>query len=270
MLPLSGKTIALAEGRQLEELAALLEKDGASTVRCPMLSILDAPDPAPVLEWLDELIADRFQLLILLTGEGVRRLVALAQRSERRDALVAALGRVPLLTRGPKPGQALKELGLRATQMAASPTTDGVIATLKANPPSGQVVGVQLYSANNPPLTDYLASINATVRTVQPYVYAPAADADRVAELIRKAATGTIDAIVFTSSPQIDRLYEVANDRGLVRDLEKAFARMKVASVGPIVSESLRLRGVRVDVQPEQGFQMKNLVVHVRRSFGAA
>ena len=51
-LPLAGKTIALAEGRQLEELAALLEKEGATTLRCPLLSILDAPDSAPIVAWL--------------------------------------------------------------------------------------------------------------------------------------------------------------------------------------------------------------------------
>ena len=59
-MTLQGRTFALAEGRQLEELAQILEKEGAAVFRCPMLSILDAPDPAPVLAWLRELIAGRF------------------------------------------------------------------------------------------------------------------------------------------------------------------------------------------------------------------
>ena len=42
--PLQGRTIALAEGRQLEELAQMLDKEGATTLRCPMVSILDG-DP---------------------------------------------------------------------------------------------------------------------------------------------------------------------------------------------------------------------------------
>ena len=33
--PLEGRTIALAEGRQLEELAQMLEKEGATALRCP-------------------------------------------------------------------------------------------------------------------------------------------------------------------------------------------------------------------------------------------
>src|SRR5262249_14826357 len=72
--PLHGRTIALAEGRQLEELAQMLEKEGATTVRCPLISILDAPDEAPVLAWLRDLMADRFAVVVLMTGEGLRRL----------------------------------------------------------------------------------------------------------------------------------------------------------------------------------------------------
>src|SRR6476469_401756 len=97
-LPLAGKTIALAEGRQLEELAALLEKEGAMTLRCPMLSILDAPDADPVVGWLNELIADRFQLLVLLTGEGLRRLIGFAERAGIKEEAVAALGRPKTIT----------------------------------------------------------------------------------------------------------------------------------------------------------------------------
>src|SRR5438874_2173369 len=111
--PLTGKTIALAEGRQLEELASFLEKEGATILRCPMLSILNAPDAKPVVAWLKELIADRFQWLVLLTGEGLRRLIGFAERAGLKEEAIAAFGRVKIITRGPKPGQALKEIGLK-------------------------------------------------------------------------------------------------------------------------------------------------------------
>src|SRR4051794_27462967 len=114
-LPLQDRTIALAEGRQLAELAEMLEKEGARTVRCPMVSMLEPPDDAAVLAWLQQLIADRFAWIILLTGEGVRRLLGCAGRHDMREAAVAALGRTRLVTRGPKPGKALKEVGLSPT-----------------------------------------------------------------------------------------------------------------------------------------------------------
>jgi uroporphyrinogen-III synthase len=101
-------------------------------------------------------------------------------------------------------------------------------------------------------------------------VYAPAADADRVADLIQRAAGGAIDAIVFTSSPQVDRIFEVAAERNMQDAWKRGLDRVKVASVGPVVTTNLKQKGARVDIQPEQGFQMKNLVLHIKRAFAGA
>src|SRR5579871_5857190 len=149
---LEGRTVALAEGRQLEELAEMLEKEGATALRCPMVNILDAPEAAPVVAWLRELIAGQLQYVVFLTGEGVRRLLGFADREGLRKSVVAALGRVRTVTRGPKPVRALKEIGLSPTEVADVPTTDGVIAALRREPLQGQTVGVQLYDPTNAPL----------------------------------------------------------------------------------------------------------------------
>jgi uroporphyrinogen-III synthase len=268
--PLHDRTIALAEGRQLEELAQMLEKEGAAVLRCPMLSILDAPDPAPVLAWLRELTAGTFGYVILLTGEGLRRLLALAGRHGLREEAVAALAKTRTVTRGPKPARALKEIGLTPVLVAEAPTTEGVIATLRAEPLRGQTVGVQLYSDSNPPLLEFLRQAGAAARTVLPYVYAPAADAEQVAGLIDRMAGGGVDVLAFTSSPQVDRLYEVAAERGLDATLRQGLGRVRVAAVGPVVADNLHRRGARVDICPEQGFVMKNLVLHIKRALGDA
>jgi uroporphyrinogen-III synthase len=262
---LAEATIALAEGRQLEELAQMLEREGARTVRCPMVSILDAPDPVPVVAWLQCLRAHDFAYVVLLTGEGLRRLLGFAAREGWRDDVIAALGRARIVTRGPKPVRALKEVGLGPTLVAEAPTTDGVIAGLRGEPLHGQTVGVQLYSDANPPLVEFLQGAGATVATVQPYIYAPKADSDRVADLIHRMAQGTVDVIVFTSSPQVDRLYEVGTEHGLADLLCQGLERARVAAVGPVVADNLHRRGARVDICPEQGFVMKNLVQHIKR-----
>ena len=79
-------------------------------------------------------------------------------------------------------------------------------------------------------------------------------------------AVGEVDAIVFTSSPQIDRLFEVAADRHLEESLDRGFQRVKIAAVGPVVKEKLLEKKLRVDIMPEQGFVMKNLVQHIKRA----
>jgi uroporphyrinogen-III synthase len=259
-LPLQGRTVALAEGRQLEELADMLAKEGATPLRCPMVSILDAPEAGPVQAWLAELVAGQFSHVILLTGEGLRRLLGFADREGKRDALVAALAKTRTVTRGPKPVGALREIGLTPTVVAGTPTTEGVIKALQAEDLRGRTIGVQLYAPENAALVDFLRSVGATARPVLPYVYAPAADGERVADLIAQLAAGGVDVLVFTSSPQVDRLYEVATQRGLEDKLRQALQHVKVAAVGPVVADNLRGRGARVDICPEQGFVMKNLV----------
>jgi uroporphyrinogen-III synthase len=266
-LPLEGKTIALAEGRQLEELAAMLEKEGATILRCPLLSILDAPDAEPVVSWLRQLIEGRFSCVILFTGEGLRRLIGFAERAGMREEAIAALRTAKIIVRGPKPVAALRELGLSPTKIAPAPTTEGVIQTLEGETLCGQTIGIQLYSESNEPLTNFITTRRGNYRTVLPYYYAPAADADRVSEMIRKMAAGEVAAIVFTSSPQVDRLFEVAAEQHLEDDLKRGLERTRIAAVGPVVAETVRKKGARVDITPEQGFVMKNLVQHIRRAF---
>jgi uroporphyrinogen-III synthase len=265
-LPLEGQTVVLAEGRQLEELAQMLEEEGATPLRCPMVSILDAPDTAPVLAWIDDLIAGRLDLVVLMTGEALRRLLGFAERAGRRDEFVQALARTPVLTRGPKPVRALKEIGLAPALVAEAPTTPGVIATLGKEPLRGKTVGVTLYGEPNPALERFLSDSGAAVRAVMPYVFAPATDADRVAEVLRRMADGGVQFILFTSSPQVDRLFEVAEQRGLQELLRQALERTKVAAVGPVAAQTLRDCGARADICPAHGYVMKNLVQYVKRS----
>ena len=267
-LPLANRTIALAEHRQLDELAQMLAKEGATALACPLLSILDAPDDGPLLKWLDQLQAGEFAWVILLTGEGLRRLLTCADRHQRREAVLAALAKTRTLIRGPKPGRALKEFNLTPTLTAQAPTTDGVIASLRTLNLQGATIGVQLYNAGNPPLEEYLREAGATPVTVQPYIYAPDSDSDRIAQLMEKMAAGKVDAIVFTSSPQVDRLFEVAEEGKQIELLQQGLAKTLVAVVGPLVEENLRKRGVAVQVCPEQGFVMKNLVQQLKRVLG--
>ena len=233
----------LPKAKQLEELVQMLEKEGATALRCPMLSILDAPDDTPILAWLDRLQAGAFDWVILLTGEGLRRLLSCADRHGRREAVLAALGKDAAIIRGPKPGKALKEVGLTATLTARRPTTDGVIASLRTANLQGLTVGVQLYSESNPPLERISARRRARLQiTVQRYIYAPDSDAERIVQLFQQMADGKVDAIVFTSSPQIDRLFEVAEERQATDLLKRGLARTLVAVVGPLVQENLHKR----------------------------
>ena len=256
--PLSGRRVALPETRELDRLARMLEERGATTLRCPMVAIRDAPDPAPIREWLMRLPCDD---LVFFTGEGLRRLHGFAQRLGLEAAFVDALGRGRKITRGPKPERALRELGLKSDLRAEEPTTDGVIATLSTVDLRGHRVGVQLYPDNpNVKFTDFLRQAGADPDPVLPYVYASAADDERVIELIDLMANGEVDVIAFTSSPQVHRLFGVAKATGRAGGLETALRSVAIAAVGPVAAAELRRRGFEATITPGHSFFMKPLV----------
>jgi len=267
--PLAGRTIALPESRELDRLATLIEAEGAATWRCPLVAILDAPDPRPVEGWLRGLAAGGFDDLIFLTGEGLRRLLAAAERLGLHAEVVAALGGARKVTRGPKPARALHEIGLAPDLAASVPTTAGVIDALRALDLHGRRVGVQLYGEEpNRPLVEFLEAAGAKVRTVSPYVYATASDGAAVVTLIDGLDARRIDAIAFTSASQVDRLFQVAGPTGEAR-LRAALTGVRVAAIGPIVVEALGARGVRIDVVPDKAFVMRNLVAALVSALGA-
>jgi uroporphyrinogen-III synthase len=262
--PLAGRTIALPETRELDRLAGILEAAGAATLRCPLVAILDAPDPRPVDAWLDELVTRGFDDLILLTGEGLRRLLARARLTGKEEAVRAALARTRKITRGPKPARALHELQLSTDLPAVMPTTQGVMDTLTGEALDGRRIGLQLYGSDpNERLVRFLTSKGATVRAVAPYVYAPASDEDRVAEMVARLERGAIDVIAFTSASQVERLFEVARSRQIEPALRAGLGRAKVAAIGPIVVSALAERGIESDIVPAQPFVMKRLTAAI-------
>jgi uroporphyrinogen-III synthase len=261
MAALSGRTIALPETRELDRLAQLLTEEGATTLRCPLIAIKDAPDQQPVEAWLRALAAGGMDDLIFLTGEGLRRLLAAAERIGLRAEVIAAIGRARKITRGPKPARALKEIDLASDLPARVPTSAGVIDELRALDLGGRRVGVQLYGEEpNRPLVDFLADAGARVLTVAPYVYASASEDAAVVDLIGALAEARVDAIAFTSASQVDRLWQVAAAAGIEARLREGLGRVRVAAIGPIVDEALAARGVRIDVMPEKAFVMRRLV----------
>src|SRR5690606_35779301 len=123
-MTLSRRTIAIPESRELDVFAGLLERRGAKVIRCPLLALLDAPDPQPVLDWVRYFNAGPRDDLSLLAGEGLRRSLSCSgeHAPELREDFLTALERVRKFTRGPKPARALRDLGLKS-DVAPEPAT---------------------------------------------------------------------------------------------------------------------------------------------------
>ena len=259
---LNGYRILILETREEAQFSKLLAEQGAEVVQCPMFTIHDAPDPAPVEAWIHRAVDKPLDDLVLMTGEGLRRIMKLARTRGLDQALVAALGKARKFTRGPKPGKALREVGLEAQQTTEKPTTEGVIEMLGKLDLRGRRLGLQLYpDKDHSALTGALAAQGAAVDTVLPYVYdSKAADANIIAA-VDDMAGGRIDALALTNLGQVRRLVEAAKAHGSEAKLRAGLERTLIASVGPAVSGELAAHGLRTDVSPaDDAYFMRPLI----------
>jgi uroporphyrinogen-III synthase len=256
---LDGLTILVPESRELDLFAGMLEDQGAKALRCPLVRIAELDDSTEAAEWITEMIRAPFDYTVLLTGEGLRKLLDIA--GEHRDALIAAFGKTRTMTRGPKPARALREIGLLPSLSASEPTSQSVLQVLEQERLLGSRIGVQLYPGDGAqPLVDGLRRHGAAVFAVTPYRYVTQTESAQVAQTIRDLAAGRIGMIAFTSSPQIERLFAVARESGLMLELTRGLARTQIAAIGPVMESALAAHGLSSAIRPAASFHLKPMV----------
>src|SRR6185312_15031315 len=188
---LTGYRILILETREEAQFSRLLTEQGADVLQCPMFSINDAPDPAPIEAWIGRAIDQPFDDLVLMTGEGLRRLMKVVRRSGVEKDFVAALGRMRKFARGPKPGRALREVGLEPQQTTEKPTSEGIAEMLSRIDLKGSRLGLQLYpDKDHGVLIGAIKAQGAEVDTVLPYVYDAKAADTNIVTAIGEMASG--------------------------------------------------------------------------------
>jgi uroporphyrinogen-III synthase len=269
---LNGYRILILETREEAQFSRLLAEQGADVLQCPMFAIHDVPDSAPIEAWIRRCIETPFDDLVLMTGEGLRRLMKIARRTNVDRDFIAALGKARKFTRGPKPGRALREIGLEPQVTTEKPTSEGIGEMLSRVDLRGHRVGLQLYpDKDHSALTGAITAQGAKVDPVTPYVYDAQAAESNIVTAIEEMANGRIDAIALTNLGQIRRLIEVARAHGLEARLRDGLSKTPIASVGPAVSDELKSHGLRTDIYPaNDAFFMKPLISAMAARLGQA
>ena len=208
------------------------------------------------LEFADQLMRGEIDVVLFLTGVGVRGLVDIVQTRYEREAFLEALRRVKIITRGSKPEAALRELNLRSVATASEPTTwhELMVAvdryfgdTLKT-----QRVAVQEYGASNPELLAELTMRSASVIKVPVYQWALPLDLQPLRECVQGLAHAGVDVILFTTAVQIIHLMLVAEQMDAVAALLAGLRSIVVVSVGPTTTAELLHYGITPDFEPSR------------------
>jgi uroporphyrinogen-III synthase len=250
-----GARVLLFENRRAREFASLVTTYGGVPVVAPAMREVPLESNARTLAFADGLERGDFDLVVLLTGVGTRALLDVVGAVRPTEAFVAALGRVKLLARGPKPLGVLRELGLTAWAVAPEPNTwRELLAVLDARqvelPLHGVRIAVQEYGAPSPELLAGLEARGARVTAVPVYRWALPEDLEPLRAGIHALANGLVDVACFTSATQAVHLWHVSDDMHLGASVLEGLRRTVVVSIGPTTSEELRRHGVRVDLEP--------------------
>ena len=248
-----GLRVAGFESRRSEELAALVAKlGGVPSISPSMREVAPARNPEAV-DFANRLMTGQVDVVICMTGVGVRLLMAQLDRQVDRKRFLEALSDVVTITRGPKPTAALRELGLTPTHRTPEPNTwREVLALVDRHVPiANQTVALQEYGQPNASLVAGLEARGATVLNLKIYQWDLPEDTGPLEANIRAIAAGEIDVALFTSSQQVLNLLTVAARLGLAGELRTGLARLAIGSVGPGTSQTLRQNELAVDFEPE-------------------
>jgi uroporphyrinogen-III synthase len=272
---LQGRRVLTLESRRSPELALLVVNYGGTPIIAPSVREVALESNRQALAFAGEVIDGRFDLVIWMTGVGVRLLLksldagrgADVVDTPRRDAFVEALARTRMLARGPKPVAALREVGLTPWATVPTPNTWRELVTeLDAHagemPLEGARVAVQEYGLPNPDLERALISRGASVVTVPIYRWALPDDVAPLQRAVWTIVRNEVEVIVLTASIQLVHLLCVAREMRLERAMREGLARVVVASIGPMTSDELRHAGLPIDFEPsvpKMGFLVKEL-----------
>ena len=263
-----GLRVLALESRRAPELAKLISTYGGEPLVAPSMREVPLESNKEALTFAARLLAGEFDMVIFLTGVGARTLLGVVETVHDRGKYVAALQRVKVVARGPKPIAALREIGIIPAVTAPEPNTwHELLRALddagKASPElglQGARVAVQEYGVSNPELLSGLRERGAAVTRVPVYQWALPHDLAPLRAAIKAIAEGTVDVALFTTAVQAVHLFQVAAEMQLEEPVRNGLSRAIVASIGPTTSEELQRHGIRADLEPshpKMGFLVK-------------
>ena len=253
---LSGLRVIAFESRRAAEMAKLIENHGGRAIVAPSMREVPLESNTEALSFARTLASGGFDMVIFLTGVGTRALARVVETIYPLDDFAAALRRIAVVTRGPKPAAALKELGVPVALNVPEPNTwrellhalDDNAASL---PLAGKRVAVQEYGASNQELLAGLAARGARVTRVPVYQWALPEYTGPLRAAVDAIVRGEIEIALFTTSVQVEHLLQVAREMGCEQELRRGLARVVIGSIGPLTSGELREQGLSVDFEPE-------------------
>lgn len=244
------------ESRRAKEVEKLIRTYHGEPFVVPAMREVKLESNQFALEFADRLMAGEIDVVLFLTGAGVRALLEITDTKYPRDTFLEALRKTRIVTRGPKPDQVLRELKIKSLASAAEPATWHEVLDMMDRTFGGQLkdlrIAVQEYGATNPELVSELTMRSASVMKVPVYQWALPHDTKPLREAVHAIAMKQVDVVLFTTAVQAIHLMMVAQEMNCVADLIRGLNSIVVISIGPTTTAELIHYGVTPDFEPSR------------------
>jgi uroporphyrinogen III methyltransferase/synthase len=240
--PLEGRTIVITRARaQAQRFAQLLEAAGARVLQAPTIVI----EPPASWELLDTALGalEPFTWVVFTSVNGV---AMVDRRLAARGLAWAAIARKRVAAIGPATAEALAEHGVRVELVPTEYRAEGLVEALRRVLGPGDRVLLPRAKETRDVLVVELRRLGVAVTEVP--AYQTRRIEDGVVRLREVLASGSVDAVTFTSSSTARNFAEQFSD-----DERSAWrGRIAVASIGPITAATAAEYGLATDVMPSE------------------
>jgi len=251
----AGLRVLSLESRRAQEIAKLIANSSGQPLVISSVREVPLASNQEALKFTRQLLEGSVDMAIFTTGVGVRLLVRVVETATPVATFVAALSKIPVVARGPKPAVALRELNVPIAAIVPEPNTWRELLTVLDEQSSSlsldcRRVAVQEYGVTNPELTSVLKQRGAIVISVPVYEWTLPEDRGPLRDAVSTILRGEIDVFLVTAAVQIRHLFAVAEEMGLSAKIGGALSRTLIASIGPMTSEELVRHGLSADMEP--------------------
>jgi uroporphyrinogen-III synthase len=251
-----GLRVLSLESRRAKEVEKLIRTYGGEPFVVPAMREIPLESNHLALDFADDLINGKFDLVVFFTGVGVRTLLSIVETRHNPEVFLKALRSVQIAARGPKPQAALRDLKVQVNVNAAEPNTwreliQGIDAEYGESL-ANMRVAVQEYGASNPEFLSILSEKCREVTKVPVYQWALPEDLRPLRECVLGIAKGNVDVVLFMTAVQVIHLFQVAEFMNCQQELRAGLTSMVVISIGPTTSEELAQYGLTPDFEPSR------------------
>jgi uroporphyrinogen-III synthase len=265
---LAGFTVAVTADRRRDELATLLEGNGARVVLAPALRVVPLVDDVRLREVTRSLLERPPDAVVADTAIGMQGWLEAADAWGLGGALRACLAAAHVVARWPRTSRDMRTTGpphawsptgssveVLEHLVSRMPTAQGgrgrprepvtTVASLDRPPLGGWRIAVQLHGEPHEELCGSLVAAGAEVIEIQVSHWAPPIDPTPLHRLVDLITNRLVDGVTFTSAPAVASVLRAAGPQ-TDAVLDAMRTHVLTGCVGPLAAEPLRRLGVPV------------------------